>query len=341
MDREGQRAEAGIGADVAGRLLAADMLLAGGEGQHPAAPAFGIDGLADEPPRHLADEFLARGEQADIGPAEIQRIADGLALRRRRCPRPCRRAIPPGPATRISVTTTISSAPALWQASASAPNGRGDRRRNRGSAPRRRRSRRRSAGRDPRPARAGIAGRRSRSRWNRAWVSHDLAVMRDAARPTATALPRRVTRLAIITASARGGGAVIQRGVGHLHAGQQRRPGSGTRTDIAACPGRFPADRACRRSGTRRAGSDDRPRRGHDGDRRRRRRKTRHRAGCEILRRQLDIARSTSSSPSWAGRSTGAVEPRRFRHVAIQALDRGHPDRGPACSRRSASVSGR
>ncbi len=45
-----------------------------------AAPAVRVDGLADEPARHLSDEFVAAGEQAEIGPAEIQRIAERLAF---------------------------------------------------------------------------------------------------------------------------------------------------------------------------------------------------------------------------------------------------------------------
>ena len=73
-------AEAGVGADVGGRLLAADVLLAGRERQHEAAPALGVDGLAAQPARHLAHELLARREQADIGAAEVQRVADRLAL---------------------------------------------------------------------------------------------------------------------------------------------------------------------------------------------------------------------------------------------------------------------
>ena len=80
MDRKGERAQPRIGADVAGRLLAPDVLLAGRQGQHPAAPAVGIDGLADEPPRHLADEFVPAGEQAEMGSAEIERVAERLAL---------------------------------------------------------------------------------------------------------------------------------------------------------------------------------------------------------------------------------------------------------------------
>src|SRR3546814_14924130 len=42
-------------------------------------------------------------------------------------------------------------------------------------------------------------------------------------------------------------------------------------TESATCPARFRADRACRRSGIRRAGSDGRRSREHGGDRRRRR----------------------------------------------------------------------
>ncbi len=80
MDREGEGAQPGIGADVARRLLAADMLLAGRQGQHPAAPALGIDRLADQTSGHLPDEFLAAGEQPDMRSAEIQRVSEGLAF---------------------------------------------------------------------------------------------------------------------------------------------------------------------------------------------------------------------------------------------------------------------
>ncbi len=80
MDGEGEGAEAGIGADVAGGLLAADVLLASGEGQHETALAVGIDGLAAEPTGHLPDELLARGHQAEIGAAEIECVADRLAF---------------------------------------------------------------------------------------------------------------------------------------------------------------------------------------------------------------------------------------------------------------------
>src|SRR6266481_4424205 len=78
VDREAERAQPRIGADVARRLLAPDVLLAGREGQHPAPPALGVEGLADQPPGHLPDEFLAAREEADMGPAEIERVAKGL-----------------------------------------------------------------------------------------------------------------------------------------------------------------------------------------------------------------------------------------------------------------------
>ena len=80
MHREGQRAQAGIGADVGRRLLATDVLLARGQREHEAALAVGIDGLADETPRHLAHILVAGREQADIRTAEAEPVADRLAL---------------------------------------------------------------------------------------------------------------------------------------------------------------------------------------------------------------------------------------------------------------------
>ena len=76
MDREGERAQAGIGADVAGRLLAADMLLARRERQHEAAPSVGVDRLAARRPGIWRTILHTRREQPDIGAAEIERVAD-------------------------------------------------------------------------------------------------------------------------------------------------------------------------------------------------------------------------------------------------------------------------
>ena len=56
------------------------MLLARRKRQHEAALALGIDGLAGEAAGHLPDMLLAAGEQADIGPAELQPDADRLAF---------------------------------------------------------------------------------------------------------------------------------------------------------------------------------------------------------------------------------------------------------------------
>ena len=80
MRGEGQRAKAGIGADIRGRLVATNMLFARRERQHEPAITVGVNGLAAQAPRHLAHQFLGTGEQADIGPTEIESVPDGLAL---------------------------------------------------------------------------------------------------------------------------------------------------------------------------------------------------------------------------------------------------------------------
>ena len=80
MRRERQRAQHGAGADVRCRLLAADVLLAGGERQDEAALTLRVDGLAGEPARHLADVLFAAGEEPDVRSAELQPDADRLAF---------------------------------------------------------------------------------------------------------------------------------------------------------------------------------------------------------------------------------------------------------------------
>src|SRR5262249_9679578 len=59
-----------------------DVLLAGRQGQHPTAPTVGVNGLADETSGHLADELVAAGEEAEMRAAEIERVAERLALGR-------------------------------------------------------------------------------------------------------------------------------------------------------------------------------------------------------------------------------------------------------------------
>src|SRR3546814_1523044 len=56
------------------------MLLAGRKGQHEAALPLAVHRFAAQAPRHLADEFLLAGEQANIGAAEVEADADRLAF---------------------------------------------------------------------------------------------------------------------------------------------------------------------------------------------------------------------------------------------------------------------
>ena len=80
VDRRPQGQQPLVRADVAGGLLAADVLLAGLQGQDPAALAAAIDGLADQPAGHAADELLAAGQDAQVRPAEGHRVAQRLAF---------------------------------------------------------------------------------------------------------------------------------------------------------------------------------------------------------------------------------------------------------------------
>ena len=56
------------------------MLLAGLQRQHPAAAAAAVDGLADEPAGHAAEELLAAGQDAQVRPAEGHGDAQRLAF---------------------------------------------------------------------------------------------------------------------------------------------------------------------------------------------------------------------------------------------------------------------
>ena len=82
MNRGGERVERFVGADVGGGLLAADVLLAGGEREHEAAVAGGVGGLSGEAPGHLAHEFFARGDHAHVRAAVAGRDAERLAFHR-------------------------------------------------------------------------------------------------------------------------------------------------------------------------------------------------------------------------------------------------------------------
>ena len=80
VDDAGERVERLRGADVRGGLLAADVLLARLQRQHEAAPAVDVDGLAGDPPGHPPQVLLARGEQAERRAAEVEAVAERLAL---------------------------------------------------------------------------------------------------------------------------------------------------------------------------------------------------------------------------------------------------------------------
>ena len=81
VDAGGEGVEGDVGADIARRALAADVLFAGAQGHDEGALAVGVGGLADEAARHLPDMLLAGGEEPDMRPAEIECVADRLSLR--------------------------------------------------------------------------------------------------------------------------------------------------------------------------------------------------------------------------------------------------------------------
>ena len=69
-----------VGADVARRLLAADVLLARLQREHEAAPALEVDGLADEAAGDAAHQLGGDGHVAEAGAAEVHRVAERLGL---------------------------------------------------------------------------------------------------------------------------------------------------------------------------------------------------------------------------------------------------------------------
>src|SRR5437762_2661903 len=82
MNGKSQRTETRIGADIARGLFAADMLFARRKRQNEAASPLGIYRLTRKSARHLAQEFLTGRKQPDIGPAEIQPVAQRLTFAR-------------------------------------------------------------------------------------------------------------------------------------------------------------------------------------------------------------------------------------------------------------------
>ncbi len=80
VDRRRQGAERLVGADVAGRLLAADVLLARPQRHHERPSAIEVGRLADQPAGDLSDQRLGRGQDAEVGAAVLRGDAEGLAL---------------------------------------------------------------------------------------------------------------------------------------------------------------------------------------------------------------------------------------------------------------------
>src|SRR5271165_421111 len=79
-DAAHQRDQRLIGADVRGRLLATDVLLAGGKRQHESALAVAIASLAHKASWHLAHKLVARSDYTAVRSAETKRHAEGLRL---------------------------------------------------------------------------------------------------------------------------------------------------------------------------------------------------------------------------------------------------------------------
>ena len=80
VDDAGQRVERLGGADVRGRLLAADVLLARLQREHEAAAPVDVARLARDAPGHAPQVGLGGGEEAERRAAEVQAVAERLAL---------------------------------------------------------------------------------------------------------------------------------------------------------------------------------------------------------------------------------------------------------------------
>ena len=80
MDHAAEGVQRLGGADVVGRLLAADVLLARLQGEHEAATAVDVGRLAGDPARHAPDLLVGRAEEAEGGAAVVEAVAERLAL---------------------------------------------------------------------------------------------------------------------------------------------------------------------------------------------------------------------------------------------------------------------
>ena len=80
VDGGGKGAQRLVGADVAGSLVAADVLLAGTQRHDVGAAALQVQRAADEATGDLPHQRVAGGEDAEVGPAVLRRDAQRLAL---------------------------------------------------------------------------------------------------------------------------------------------------------------------------------------------------------------------------------------------------------------------
>ena len=80
VDEAGQGEQRLVRGDVGGRLLPANVLLPGLQGEDIAALARGVYRLADDPARHTADQVRAGGQEAVVRPAVGLVVARRLAL---------------------------------------------------------------------------------------------------------------------------------------------------------------------------------------------------------------------------------------------------------------------
>ena len=80
VDDAGERVERLRGADVRGRALAADVLLAGLQREHEAAATLEVLGGAGDAAGHPAQVLLAGGEQAERRAPEVEPVAERLTL---------------------------------------------------------------------------------------------------------------------------------------------------------------------------------------------------------------------------------------------------------------------
>src|SRR5690606_8271414 len=76
----GERAQCGIGADVARGMLTPDVLLAGTESQDIAAARYCVDRRAHEAPDQAPDVLAPGGEDAQVRAAERRRQPEALAV---------------------------------------------------------------------------------------------------------------------------------------------------------------------------------------------------------------------------------------------------------------------